>query len=243
MASYTNIISVFGTKNDVTTTHINIKIEAIENFKKIGYKITSNLPITDDYNEHPFKGITMNDSNYYITDFIENTPSTKCLINDIINFKNPSYNLKYYTFDYEKNKYSNIVNLKAIKNDTKYLIETIIPIKLKVQVLKLFNNKLAIKITTNIKVNESFETHPFLRIFKKGCTSSKLVGIFSDTTTINSMIGDLIKPTEHELYTTRDMDYRSKIISNLNTLMIRDKEVSDCEILNKMISSLFIHYC
>lgn len=235
--------------NDDVSISLSINAYVLSYGPCIAYNILSNIPFKkDEWKDHPFKDIKMDYDSYNIAlgDYIDNTPTTRMLLEDIII---PDKWKKYikpgieYTKDQVKSELINkVINIIGMQDDYSFDTKRV-PMKLKVNVLELENNQLAIKISVNqvIKDDDMWSLHPF-RYLKKNLKS--ISGIVNDTPLIRQMIDDITIEKKWELYTTYDLDYRSHVINNIKELFVKpnDMEKTKSQVINTLIKCLKYHW-
>jgi hypothetical protein len=214
----------------------------------IYYDIITNVPyIEGHWMEHPFKGVRLENS-IEIGDHIDDTPSTRKIIEDIIVPDNWKMYIKpggiYKAEQVKSTKVNTVIDMSCLKDSTD-LDPINVDVKVRVTVLELGNNQIALKVSTNVpmKEGEFWSQHPFGTIRKKG-TLQSITGILNDTPTVRQMIDDLVSTNTWKLYVTYDCDYRSHLIASLCTLFVKsmDEEKTHCQVINDLIKSLTYHW-
>jgi hypothetical protein len=242
-------VSVVGIRSTGEPIDIQISINAyILNYGPcIYYDIISNIPYNKgEWLEHPFKDLRLENS-IEVGDHIDDTPTTRKILEDIIipdNWKNYISPSSYYDEKNIKSVFHNLV-IDTIghkeDHDTGDTIE--VNLKVRVNALILNNNKLAIKISTNvpIKEGERWDLHPF-RIIDNNKEKTSYSGILNDTPAIRQMIEDLVSPIKRKLYVTYDIDYRAHLIGNLHKLFLKTNEKTKCMVINDLLACLGMHW-
>jgi hypothetical protein len=244
-----HIVSVVGIRSTGEPIDIQISINAyILNYGPcIYYDIISNIPYNKgEWLEHPFKDLRLENS-IEVGDHIDDTPTTRKILEDIIipdNWKMYISPSSYYDEKNIKSIFHNLViDMIGHKedHDTGDTIE--VNIKIRINALILNNNKLAIKISTNvpIKEGERWDLHPF-RMIDSNKEKTSYSGILNDTPAIRQMIEDLVSPIKRKLYVTYDIDYRAHLIGNLHKLFLKTNEKTKCMIINDLLACLGMHW-
>ena len=233
-------ISVVGTKSTGQKIEIQLSVNAyILNYGPcIYYNIISNIPYKKgEWLEHPFKGIRLENS-IEVGDYIDDTETTRKILHDLILSNNWK---KYITpaINYDKKNiksilYNTVIDMIRYKENLNTN-----NVKLRINVLQLDNNQLALKISINVPI-ERLDFYPFYMIDNKEKTSYS--GILNDTPAIRQMIDDLVSPVERKLYVTFDIDYKAHLIGNLHKLFIKSNEMTKCMVINDLISCLQMHW-
>jgi len=242
-------VSVVGIRSTGEPIDIQISINAyILNYGPcIYYDIISNIPYKKgEWLEHPFKDLRLENS-IEVGDHIDDTPTTRKILEDIIITDNWKKYISPSTYYDEKNIksvfHNTVIDMIGQKEDYDNGDTIEVKIKMRVNALILDNNKLAIKISTNvpIKEGERWDLHPF-RMININKEKNAYSGILNDTPAIRQMIDDLISPINRKLYVTYDIDYRAHLIGNLHKLFVKTNEKTKCMVISDLIYCLAMHW-
>jgi len=245
-----HIIKVIGKKVSGEMVEIQLSINAyILNYGPcIYYDIITNIPFKDeDWINHPFKGCRL-ENRFQVGDHIDDTPTTRKIFEDIIIPDNWKLYIKpgelNVTQHVKSTKINTVINMNCHKDSIEF-DQIDVEVKIRVTVLELENNQIALKISTNIPMaeGESWSQHPFRCIEEKGPIKN-ITGILNDTPAIRQMIDDLISTNTWNLYVTYDCDYRSHLIASLYTLFVKsiNEDKTQCQVINELIKSLSYHW-
>jgi hypothetical protein len=199
--------------------------------------------------DHPYMNLKMDyDScNIMVADHIDDTPAIRKMIEDIV-IPNvwQEYTKLGDTFSKDQIK-STLLDKTIDMNGYKDSFDfnpTYVKLKLRVHLLELENNQLALKLSTNIpmKENEDWSLHPFRYLKSKNLKS--ICGILNDTPAVRQIIDDLVNPNKFKLCTTYDIDYRAHLIENLSKFFVKPNSEmkTKSQVINDLISCLQTHW-
>ncbi len=199
--------------------------------------------------DHPYMNLRMDyDScNIMVADHIDDTPAIRKMIEDIV-IPNVWEKCTKLGDTFSKDQIISTLLDKTIdmvgNKDSSEFYPINVKLKLRVHLLELENNQLALKLSTNVPMKDSEEwtLHPFRYLKHKNLKS--ICGILNDTPAIRQIIDDLVNPDKFKLYTSYDIDYRAHLIENLSKLFVKpdSQTKTQSQVINSLISCLQTHW-